>query len=316
MTANGASPIETLQVGDRVLTNDATTAATEVDPLVWSKVTLQMPNLESPGDVLDIKLLRSVAWMAKVGCAKGATIWFDLEEMGLHGWAEVTDVEACPSVKNGVGRVVLATVTHFNSYVMEIQLQGVDEVLQPTDRHRLFSVTRNDWIPAAQLRPGEKLATCTGIVRIDSIKHRPGTHRVYNIEVETEHCFYAGAAQVLSHNVNPCAAPPPKKIETPHTIEYGGNKTASAPPTGKPNSIHEQIRPDGSKRVTYYDEAGRPFSKEDYGQLREHGVLGKGSDGKSVPHEHRTEFSDKGPIGKQYRELNSDGKPVGPWHND
>jgi hypothetical protein len=127
--------------------------------------------------------------------------------MGLHGWADVVAIESCPAIQSGPGRVVLATVTHFNSFVMEVRLAGVAEVLQPTDRHRLFSVTRNDWVPAAQLTVGEELATKTGIVRVEAITAKTGTHRVYNIEVETEHCFYAGAALVLSHNSNPCAIP-------------------------------------------------------------------------------------------------------------
>jgi hypothetical protein len=101
--------------------------------------------------------------------------------------------------------VVLATVTHFNSFVMEVRLAGITETLQPTDRHRLFSVTRDDWVPTSQLRAGEELATINGVFRIESVRFSSGTHRVYNIEVETEHCFYAGAAGVLSHNQNPCA---------------------------------------------------------------------------------------------------------------
>ncbi|MDH5180069.1 MAG: RHS repeat protein [Gammaproteobacteria bacterium] len=104
-------------------------------------------------------------------------------------------------------------------------------------------------------------------------------------------------------------------VETPHTRVTGG-KEVNAPKTSQPNSIHEHTRPDGSKSVTYYDEKGRMFSREDYGQQRTHGQLGRGPDGRSVPHEHRVDYSDKGPIGKRYRELDSRGKPVGPWYSD
>lgn len=58
------------------------------------------------------------------------------------------------------------------------------------------------------------------------------------------------------------------------------------------------------------------FSREDYGQQRTHGQLGRGADGRSVPHEHRVDWSDQGPIGKRYRELDSRGQPVGPWINE
>jgi hypothetical protein len=30
---------------------------------------------------------------------------------------------------------------------------------------------------------------------------------VYNLEVETEHCYYVSARGVLSHNANPCGVP-------------------------------------------------------------------------------------------------------------
>lgn len=164
-----------------------------------------MPNPERLTDIINLKLLRSEAWMEDVGCVEGARIWFNLDEMGLHGWADVISIEPCPKILSERGRVVLATVTHFNSFVMEVRLAGVDEILHPTDRHRLYSVSRNAWVPAAQLMVGEYLATKTGIVSVESVISKIGTHRVYNIEVETEHCFYAGTALVLSHNTNPCA---------------------------------------------------------------------------------------------------------------
>jgi filamentous hemagglutinin len=82
-----------------------------------------------------------------------------------------------------------------------------------------------------------------------------------------------------------------------------------APGKGDPNSIWEQIRPDGTRSVTYYDQTGEPFSREDYGQQRGHGQMDP-----STPHEHQTCFNDLGqPTGKYYRELDANGRPVGPW---
>lgn len=76
-----------------------------------------------------------------------------------------------------------------------------------------------------------------------------------------------------------------------------------------PNSIWQQIRADGTRSVTYYDATGEPFSREDYGQQRGHGDLDA-----STPHEHRPCFNDLGqPMGKYYRELDANGKPIGPW---
>ncbi|WP_259806437.1 hypothetical protein [Aliiroseovarius crassostreae] len=74
-----------------------------------------------------------------------------------------------------------------------------------------------------------------------------------------------------------------KNVSTPHTQVVGG-KTVNGPDYGQPNSIYEHTRPDGSRSVSYYDEKGRRFSREDYGQQRTHGTLGRGPDGRSVPH--------------------------------
>jgi RHS repeat-associated protein len=197
----GAQPIETLHVGDRVLTSDPNASGTKIEPTSWRHVSLRMPNPECPSeDNLDLELLRSEAWTQTSHCTSGARIWLDLDEMGLHGWADVVSVDQCSRIQSGKGRVITATVTHLNSFVMEVHFAGAGQSLEPTDRHLLFSVTRNGWVRASQLESGEELAARTGTVCVDSVTAKPGTHRVYNIEVETDHCYYAGTFGILSHN--------------------------------------------------------------------------------------------------------------------
>jgi len=91
---------------------------------------------------------------------------------------------------------------------------------------------------------------------------------------------------------------------------------ADAGPTGQPNSIVEQTRPDAGRSVTYYDDQGRRFSREDYGQTRPHTGISNGPDGKPVPHEHGYQYSDRGPTGKQIRELDDNGMPATEWNDD
>jgi hypothetical protein len=55
-------------------------------------------------------------------------------------------------------------------------------------------------VPASQIKAGEELATRSGVVRVESVSAKPGTYRVYNLEVETDHCYYVGEVQVLCHN--------------------------------------------------------------------------------------------------------------------
>jgi hypothetical protein len=118
--------------------------------------------------------------------------------------------------------VVTATLNHYNSHVYELKLQHLgsknedggissngeqcqilnqkSSLLNPTDRHPIFSETRQDWVPAAELRAGEQVRTAHGPTTLESIRKVPGMHRVYNMEVETDHCYFAGVAGVLSHN--------------------------------------------------------------------------------------------------------------------
>lgn len=203
-TGDGPRAIETLQVGDRVLTSDPCANGTDVEPATWRRITLRMLNPEGAHDILNLELLRSEEWILTGNCKAGCRIWLDLDEMGLHGWADVLRIDPCPSVCPGAGRVVLGTVTHLNSCVLGLGLSGEQHPLELTDRHLLFSATRNAWVPASELQVGEELATRTSVVRVESKESKPGTSRVFNIEVEGEHCYFAGALEVLSHNT--CAA--------------------------------------------------------------------------------------------------------------
>ncbi|EPN1617049.1 hemagglutinin repeat-containing protein [Cronobacter turicensis] len=112
--------------------------------------------------------------------------------------------------------------------------------------------------------------------------------------------------QAGNNNINPAT----DRISTEHTVVSSGK----APKTSTPNSVYEVSRADGTKSITYYDDRGNMFSREDYGQQRTHGTLGYDSNGKVPPHEHKVEYNANGqPIGKYYRELDLNGKAIGKW---
>lgn len=107
--------------------------------------------------------------------------------------------------------------------------------------------------------------------------------------------------------------PATNKVATDHTVVLSGK----APKTSTPNSIYEVSRVDGTKSITYYDDKGRMFSREDYGQQKTHGQLGYDSNGKVPPHEHKFTYNERGYADKKYyREVDKDGKSVGPWIED
>ena len=203
-TATGLKVIESINVGDRVLTktitDDAQPSQTDVDPTSWRQITLKLFNEQFPADVLNVVLLRPVDWVAATGAAARARIWLDLEDIGLTGWATVQSVEPCPDIKPGIGRVVLATYTHYNNDVYELQIEGQEKPLEPTGLHRLYSATRGDWIRTEDLVAGEKLKTRTGAVTVASISQKSGSHRVYNLEVEGEHVYFTSEGEILGHN--------------------------------------------------------------------------------------------------------------------
>lgn len=201
-TANGARCIEAISVGERVLTPGAI-SDTNVNPATWRSIALAMPNPESPSDMISVEVLRPLSWIANSGGAPGKTIWLDLDELGLAGPAVVKRITACPEIQEGEGRVVLTTLKHRNGHVARIYFEGQADALTVTETHRLYSITRGDWVPVAMLDIGEELKTKEGSARVVSMAPLPGIHTVYNLEVESEHCYYAGSSRVLGHNACP-----------------------------------------------------------------------------------------------------------------
>ena len=105
----------------------------------------------------------------------------------------------------------------------------------------------------------------------------------------------------------------PEEVVTEHIIVSSGK----APKTSTPNSIYEVSRANGSKSVTYYYKNGNMFSREDYGQLNPHKEIKLGPDGRAEAHEHKIMYNNQGkPIGKYYRKIDKNGKPLGEWIND
>ncbi len=242
-TPEGDEPIEALRVGDRVLTSEDDGGTTAIDPATWADVRLHMPNPDGSGDVVSVEILRPKAWLEEVDGSVGRWIPFGLPEMGLFGEAEIDSVSPVPTIQPGPGRVVRATVTHLNSQVHVLRFRESKEVLQPTATHRLYSLDRQDWVATEDLRPGERLLGRAGAVTIEENVAKPGTERVYNIEVETEHSYLVGELGIMSHNVGPC-------VKGPSDVTPLSNDELLAPPAergqapigsdGHPVEIHHE----------------------------------------------------------------------------
>ncbi len=205
--AVGKRTIERLRVGQRTLTEGTKDTAhlpgneaTQVDPATWRLVRLRTAKPARSDNLVDVEVLRPLAWIEQTQAVVGSQIRFKLAELGIDGPAYVLAIEPCPEIEPGRGRVITGTFTTARCSVLVLRLSN-GEVLEPTPPHRFFSETRQDWVAAGELRVGESLRTNSGeAVTLESTALKAGEHRVYNLEVEQEHQFYVGETGVLVHN--------------------------------------------------------------------------------------------------------------------
>ena len=204
-------PIETIRVGQRVLTDGDLDAVREtaVDPVTWRRLKLEATHTWDDGteDVYEVESLQPREWLVANRAEVGADVPMpvDLAEMGVPDGlrARVIADEACPMPQNGRGRVVMNSITHSNSYVVDLSVrgdQGRGEAIRTTAFHKFWSESRREWVSAHDLRPGESLLGVNGAVRVVGLARVPGVHRVYNLTVEGEHVYRVSYLGVLVHN--------------------------------------------------------------------------------------------------------------------
>jgi len=281
--------IESIRVGQRVLTSDTANGSmgTAVDPATWRLLRLEVdaPWEDGTPDSLHVETLQSPEWVqnqtAEVGSLVQAPL--DLQELGLPEGtlATVVAIEPCPQVEVGRGRVVLTTVNRLNCDVRELSLRSIDdqrESLRPTGRHRFYSEDRQEWVPASQLRAGENIRSLRGRLTVDCSRRIPGTHRVHDMTVETEHIYHVSTLGALVHNnessgptnyfpgqagsgptLTPPVIPPPANLPNgnmPPLVSTGAPILGNAPPlpTGTGGTFTNSS---GSTWIRWYPPEGR-----------------------------------------------------------
>jgi hypothetical protein len=163
----------------------------------------------------------------------GSTVWLEMPELGVVGLATVTANEPCPDLIDGPGQIVTATFKHASAEVLDLtfdpihsssafassdsqlstfnpqlsasgsRLSSLDSrlTLGVTSAHPFWSITREDFIPAGELRMGEHVIGIDGQhFRLTSIVPRAGPEPVYNFEVAIDHVYYVGEGGLLVHN--------------------------------------------------------------------------------------------------------------------
>ena len=128
-------------------------------------------------------------------------VWLELPEMGVVGWATLTNVDENVDVQNGAGNVVTGTFAHIADNAIDLVVEDQAEPIGCTDNHPFWSVDRQDFIPAGELIEGERLLLYNGeSKRVVQKLPRPGPQVVYNLEIYGEHVYHVAADGVLVHN--------------------------------------------------------------------------------------------------------------------
>jgi hypothetical protein len=196
-------PIETIRVGQRVLgTNpnqDEVEPFEEPDPQTWR--TIEVEQIKPSGKRLYATLLRPLEWIEEELDPQTNTIDLDLAELGAEGPAKVLRIGPCPPIAAGAGHIVTATFQHEPDGELLTLTIGDDDI-GCTANHPFWSEDRQEFVEAGQLRQGERVRTrLEQVASVVSIKPRPPTAWVYNLEVQGEHVYEVGPGGVLVHNV-------------------------------------------------------------------------------------------------------------------
>jgi hypothetical protein len=135
----------------------------------------------------------------------GQSLDLSLPEMGAEGPADVIAIASCPpfeSANEPGRRLVTSVFRHTANNVVDLEIQGQDTPIGTTSNHPFWSVDREAFIPAGDLRIGERLKQADGLhTHVTRIPPRRGPPTsVYNLEVDGQHVYHVGNDGLLVHN--------------------------------------------------------------------------------------------------------------------
>jgi len=298
-TPDGPVRIETLKVGDRVVSDKSDCDLQWMDfPDDLLQIDLQAFKVD--GSAVDITLLRSKGWVSDAGVAPGRTVELTIPEIALAGDATVLSVGPAPTIRKGPGRVIRSTIRSLSDEVLEVSFEDGSQPLLVTVQHRLFSADRNDWVAARDLHEGETLQTRHGFLRIKSIQLTDRRYFVYNLQVDADNTYFVASGEVLCHN----AYPGPFGGDRPdgkHPSKANAPKGDGGAPNAGPGHIGTwwyYNKKTGRWEVStlYYDDTGKLRARTDH---TDHGQPGEHTD----PHHHIYDDNgnDSGPLPGEYK---------------
>ncbi len=191
---------------------------TDVTRPLWRYIDLRLKKPD--GSIANIKVGRPLWWIQETDAKVGGTIDLSMVEVGIEGQAEVLRIGPCDADSREGDRnsnLVIGKIEHENAIVLDLVFNN--DTANPvgvTANHPLFSADRDDWVPAGEVKIGEKLRTTNGTATLTGKSQRPGRHKVYNLEVHRSHSYYVSQFGILAHNTGIGC--------NPGTLESTGNK--------------------------------------------------------------------------------------------
>jgi hypothetical protein len=179
----------------------------EIETSAWRLVSLTVPKPD--GGTLEVETL----WPAAVLCGKGITVGSVVgaaqTEIETTGEGLVTEIGPCPEIEAGPGRIVTSTYKHSAANVLDLSLTGdathSSETVGTTANHPFWSEDRREFVPAGDLKTGERLRRADGsVTTVASLASRGERLVVYNLEVDAEHVYHVGTGGTRVHNNNQC----------------------------------------------------------------------------------------------------------------
>ena len=176
--------------------------ATDVTRALWRELDLVLTKPD--GSKASVQIGRPLWWIEDAGAKSGETIDLSIHEVGIEGAAHILSIGPFDAdVREGSpnSNIVIGKIEHDNAVVWDLVFNNDSEdPLGVTANHPLFSADRDAWVPAGELRIGEKVKTIEGVATLTSKSERPGRHKVYNMEVHRSHSYHVSQFGILAHN--------------------------------------------------------------------------------------------------------------------
>lgn len=179
-----------------------------ITPSTWTWVDFIQKHED--GSISKVSLLRPNHWLSEEGINTiGQEVYMNMPEVGIVG--DLSVVKIYPNkidtrlintnVENNlVACPVTGKFVHESNDVYQLFFNHDTTPLGATGNHPIWSLDRQDWIGAGDLRIGERMRGGDSLLVLTARKHLKGEHTVYNLEVYRAHTFRVMEEGIWVHN--------------------------------------------------------------------------------------------------------------------